>query len=298
VKTARQKIAAFYVAVFGVTHLLAAVYRLHGGSWNSLDSFIVANVVMLIPGLTAIVFVRWVFREPLKEALGLRLRPNRWWLVAWLLAPSLMLLTLGVSLLQPGTSFDPTMSGLGERLGFSAVDAARLRGQVGFLGLPPLAAFVAQGLVVGPTLGLIGALGEELAWRGLLYHELISFGFWRCTAVTGLLWALWHVPLTLQGYGYPHHPVLGTAVAILYIMLFAPLLTFLRQRAGSVLAPAILHGTADGTVLLTLALVRGGGDLSSGWGSLSCVAILLAFDALLAWMARSSTAPAPTPARR
>ena len=115
--------------------------------------------------------------------------------------------------------------------------------------------------------------------------------------MTGLLWALWHVPLTLQGYGYPHHPVLGTAVAILYIMLFAPLLTFLRQRAGSVLAPAILHGTADGTVLLTLALVRGGGDLSSGWGSLSCVAVLLAFDALLAWMARPSTAPAPTPAR-
>ena len=135
-KSARQKIAAFYVAVFGVTHLLAALYRLHGGSWNSLDSFIVANVAMLIPGLTAIVFVRWMFHQPLKEVLGLRLRPNRWWLVAWLLAPALMLLTLGVSLLQPGTSFDPTMSGLGERLGFSAVDAARLRGQVGFLGSP------------------------------------------------------------------------------------------------------------------------------------------------------------------
>jgi len=282
VRTRARRIAAFTVATFVVTHLVTTTYRLQGGSWTSLDTFLVANGIMLIPGLTAIVFVRWIFREPVRETLGLRGRPNGWWLAAWLLPPLLMLATLGVSLLMPGTSFDPTMSGLADRLGFSATDAARLRGQIGFLGLPPLAAFVVQGLVVGPTLGLLGGLGEEIAWRGLLYRELISSGFWRCTLVTGLLWALWHVPLTLQGYGYPHHPVLGTGVAVVYIVLFAPLLTFLRLRAGSVFAPAILHATADGTVLLTLALVRGGGELTTGWGSVSCIAVLLAVDGLIA----------------
>jgi membrane protease YdiL (CAAX protease family) len=282
VRSPGRRIAAFTVATFVVTHLLTTVYRLRGGSWTSLDTFVVANGIMLIPGLTAIVFVRWIFREPLGETLGLRGRPNRWWLVAWLLPPALMLATLGVSLLVPGTAFDPTMSGLADRLGFSAADGARLRGQIGFLALPPLAAFVVQGLVIGPTLGLLGGLGEELAWRGLLFRELIGSGFWRCTLVSGLIWALWHVPLTLQGYGYPHHPVLGTAVAVVYIVLFAPLLTFVRLRAGSVFAPAILHATADGTVLLTLALVRGGGDLTTGWGSLSCIAVLLVVDALIA----------------
>jgi hypothetical protein len=34
-----------------------------------------------------------------------------------------------------------------------------------------------------------------------------------------------------------------------------PVLTALRMRTGAVLAPAILYGTADGTVLMTLALV-------------------------------------------
>ena len=288
-----RRISVFYVVTFVVTHLITTVYRLRGGSWNSLDTFVVANGIMLIPGLVALTFTRWILRAPVRQTLGLDLRPNRWWLAAWLLPPALMLLTLGVSLLVPDTSYDPTMSGLGERLGFSAADGARLRSQIGFLGLPPLAGFLAQGLIAGPTLGLIGGLGEEIAWRGLLHHELIPAGFWRCTAITGLLWALWHVPLTLQGYGYPHHPLLGTMVAIIYITLFAPLLTFIRLRARSVLAPAIMHGTADGTVLLTLALVRGGGELTTGWGSLSSIAVLAAVDVLIATVARPSASGGP-----
>ena len=277
-----RRILAFFIATFAVTHVLTTAYRLRGGTWNALDTFVVANGIMLIPGLTTIVFTRWIRHEPIRQTLGLLGRPNRWWLAAWLLPPALMLLTLGVSLLIPGTSYDPTMSGLSERLGFSAADGARLRSQIGFLGLPPLAGFLAQGLVLGPTLGLIGGLGEELGWRGLLYHDLIPLGFWRCALVSGLLWALWHVPLTLQGYGYPNHPLLGTVVAVGYIILFAPLLTFIRLRAGSVIAPAILHGTADATVLLTLALIRGGGELATGWGSLACIAVLAVINGIIA----------------
>jgi membrane protease YdiL (CAAX protease family) len=286
VQSRTRRIATFYVVTFVVTHLITTAYRLRGGSWNSLDTFVVANGIMLIPGLVALIFTRWILRAPVRKTLGLELRPNRWWLAAWLLPPVLMLLTLGASLLVPGTSYDPTMSGLVERLGFTAADGARLRSQIGFLGLPPLAGFLAQALIVGPTLGLVGGLGEELAWRGLLHHELMPAGFWRCTAITGVLWALWHVPLTLQGYGYPNHPLVGTLVAVVYILLFAPLLTFIRLRGRSVLAPAILHGTADGTVLLTLALVRGGGELTTGWGSLSSIGVLAIVDLLIATVAK------------
>ena len=282
-------LVTFYLTTFIATHVVTTAYSLRGGSWTSLNVFVVANGIMLIPGLTALVFTRWVLRQPLVPTLGLRLRPNRWWLVAWLLPPVLMLATLGTSLLVPGTSFDTTMGGLGARMGFSSRDAETLRAQAGFFGLPPLAGFLAQGLLLGPTLGLIGGLGEELAWRGLLHHAFIQRGFWRCALVTGVLWGLWHVPLTLQGYGYPAHPLAGTVVFLVYALLFAPLLTFVRLRAGSVIAPAILHGTADGTVLLTLALVRGGNDLTIGWGSLSCIAVLAVVNVVIA---RAVAAPA------
>jgi len=277
-----RRIAVFYGTTFALTHAVTTAYRLAGGSWHSLDTFLVANGIMLIPGLMALVFARWIFPEPRAATLGLSLRPNRWWLFAWLAPPVLMLLTLGVSLSFPGTAYDPTMSGLGARLGFSAADGARLGAQARALHLPPLAGFLVQGLVLGPTLGAIGGLGEELAWRGLLHRAFISRGFWRCTLATGSLWAAWHLPLTLQGYGYPQHPLLGTAVFVVYALAFAPLLTFVRVRARSVIAPAILHGTADTTVLLTLALVSGGGDLTTGWGTLSSIAVLAIVDAAIA----------------
>ena len=294
----RGRIALFYGAVFGVTHAVTTLYRLRGGSWHSLDTFVVANGIMLLPGLTAIAFARWLSPLPRRTTLGLRLRPNRWWLVAWLAPPALMLATLGISLLWPGTSFDPTMAGLGPRLGFSAADGARLAGSVRALPGPPLAGFLLQGLLLGPTVGLIGGLGEELAWRGLLYHHLSARGFWRCTLITGLLWALWHLPLTLQGYGYPQRPVLGTLVFILYVLAFAPVMTFLRLRGRSVLAPAIFHGTADMTVLLTLALVRGGGELTVGWASLSGVVVLALADlAIVAARPQCPAADAPETSR-
>jgi len=293
-----RRTAVFYAVVFGLTHAVTTVYRLRGGSWHSLDTFLVANGIMLIPGLTAVAMARWISPQPRRATLGLRLRPNRWWLWAWLAAPALMLLTLGISLLWPGTSFDPTMGGLGPRLGFSPADGARLAASVHAFPGPPLAGFLLQGLLLGPTAGLIGGLGEELAWRGLLYHRLISRGFWRCTAVTGLLWAAWHLPLTLQGYGYPQHPLLGTTVFIVYALAFAPLMTFVRVMGRSVLAPAILHGTADMTVLLTLALIRGGSDLTVGWGSLSGVAALAVAGAAIAlarpqWTAALGTSRSP-----
>jgi membrane protease YdiL (CAAX protease family) len=176
-------------------------------------------------------------------------------------------------------------------MGYSAVEATRLRSQTGWSGLPPVAAFVVQGLAFGPTLGLLGGLGEELAWRGFFFRHLISLGFWRCSLITGAFWGLWHVPLTLQGYGYPHHPAAGTVVMLIYVLLFSPVLTALRMRARSVLAPAIFHGTADGTVLMTLALVRGGDDLTTGWGSLACIAVLVIVNLVLAAVWRAGHLP-------
>jgi hypothetical protein len=42
-----------------------------------------------------------------------------------------------------------------------------------------------------------------------------------------------------------------------------------------------LHGTAAGTVLMTLALVRGGDDLTTGWGSLASIAVLVVVNLVL-----------------
>jgi hypothetical protein len=77
--TSSRQIGWFYAAVFVATHVITTVYRLRGGVWSSLDVFVLSNGIMLVPGLTALLFARWVFRQPVASALGLRVRPNRWW---------------------------------------------------------------------------------------------------------------------------------------------------------------------------------------------------------------------------
>ena len=228
---------------------------------------------MLIPGLVAVVLTRWVFREPLRASLGLFFSPNRWWLVAWLAPPLLMLATLGVSLLWPGTSFDPTMSGLGARMGFSPHDAEALRAQAGFLGLPPLAGFLAQGLLLGPTLLALGGLGEELAWRGWLHHELAPLGFGAAPSSRRRSGASGTSRSRCRGTATHTIPSWARSCSSRTSSSFRRC----SRSCGCAPAPSsprILHGTADGTVLLTLALVRGGGELTTGWGSLACVGVL------------------------
>jgi membrane protease YdiL (CAAX protease family) len=55
------------------------------------------------------------------------------------------------------------------------------RQQVIAIGIPPLAGMLLIGLALGPTLNAVGALGEEIGWRGFLYKELAPLGFWRCS---------------------------------------------------------------------------------------------------------------------
>jgi membrane protease YdiL (CAAX protease family) len=126
------------------------------------------------------------------EPFGLRFRPNGWFAFAWLFPLLLMLLVLGVSLLLPDARYAGDMSGLPPEMD-------SFRQQVLSLGVAPIIGTLSPGLLLGTTLNAVGGLGEEIGWRGFLYKELLPLGSWRCSLVTGTLWALWHVPLFFEG---------------------------------------------------------------------------------------------------
>jgi membrane protease YdiL (CAAX protease family) len=247
----------FYVCTFIVTHGLSVGYAVVGGSWSSPSAFAVANALMLVPGLVAIGLQRFVYREPVAERLGLRFRPTKWFVVAWLFPPAVMLAALGLSLLLPAATYAGDMGGLP-----SEMDAFKHR--VASFGVAPIIGMVALALVVGPTLNAIGGLGEEVGWRGFVYKELLPLGFWRCSLVTGVLWAAWHVPLFFEGYGDRQHPLASALGMLAFAILLAPLLHLLRQRSGSVVACSILHGTMSSSRLLSVAFVRDAGPWANG----------------------------------
>jgi membrane protease YdiL (CAAX protease family) len=186
------------------------------------------------------------------EALGLKFTPNIWWLWAWLAPLAIAAASVIVAVIVGGQHYADI--GAGVRM------AASAQGQ-DISEIPPalLSTPVIVGLAV--TLGaLINApiltFTEELGWRGYLHDLWRPAGFWRAALGTGFVWGLWHAPAILfYGLNYPANPELGVGLFIVFCMLLSPIMTLVRERAGSVWAAGLFHGAFNAVGGLTIAML-------------------------------------------
>lgn len=89
--------------------------------------------------------------------------------------------------------------------------------------------------------------GEEFGWRAYLTPKLEKLlPMPAVHLVSGILWGLWHAPLTVCGHNfgldYKGYPYLGILMMCLMCTILSPILTFLTKRTGSVIPAAIMHG--------------------------------------------------------
>jgi len=132
-----------------------------------------------------------------------------------------------------------------------------------------------QGLFAGITINAVAGFGEELGWRGFLQRELGYIGFWRSSAIIGVIWGVWHAPLIIQGHNYPQHPHYGAFMMIVFCFLYSPIFSYVRIKAKSVIAAAIMHGSLNATAGLAIMVIKGGNDLTTGVTGLAGFIILL-----------------------
>jgi membrane protease YdiL (CAAX protease family) len=141
------------------------------------------------------------------------------------------------------------------------------------------------------TLLVNGPLGEEPGWRGFALSRLQArFGVLPATISLGVLWALWHLPLSLSGPTTDQRPPLQFALSLVAMSF---LYSWLAARtSGSVLLAMLLHAstnTVAGFFFRTYGEVPGYGRL--WWcyvGAWSVVALVL----LGRGLARRRTTPA------
>lgn len=98
--------------------------------------------------------------------------------------------------------------------------------------------------VLGVVLGSLGAIGEEIGWRGFLVPELTNWlGFRRAALLSGIIWGLWHVPLILAGpYSQSGTPRWYQVTCfMLLIVPGAVAFAWLRMRSGSIWPTVVFH---------------------------------------------------------
>jgi membrane protease YdiL (CAAX protease family) len=277
----------FLFATFGLDAALALGFALLGGRYEGKAVLVLGVATMWTPLLVGAVLTRWGWKLPLRPVLALRVRPNRFYVAAWLLPVLVVALTVTLALALPGVTASLDMHGFAERLApmLDAAQRTALDRQLAEAPLPPWLLITAQALFAGLTVNALAALGEEAGWRGYLY-AVFEGSFWRASLVTGLVWGLWHTPLVLLGHNAITSSVgVNLALTVLWCVLVAPLFTWVRARSGSTVAAAILHGTLNALAGVPLLFLRGGSALAVGPLGLSwqlatalVVALVVAYD--------------------
>ncbi len=282
----------FLAVSFGFSWTVAEVYyRLLPASPTG--NMLTAMLFMYGPALGALAATRVGWRRPL-SSLG----------PLWRWSPALMLVLLlplgfamahvGVAAVVPGLSLNLDAASLASQIlqNVPAEHQALANEQLAKLGqwlpLVLLAQILVGGLIAGLTINALVAFGEELGWRGFLHQYFAGHSFWQRSMLIGVFWGIWHAPLILRGHNYPDHPVVGVAMMIVFCLLWSPLYELVRERTGSVIYPAIMHGTMNATAG-TMVFVTGS-DLLRGPTGVAGMLVLLLINVLLYWQRGNAVA--------
>lgn len=246
--------------------------------------FVLTAAYMFIPLLCSLALQLLVYKEPLKD-IGFSFKWTPWYFLA-LIPVVYAFITFGVSLLMPGVTYSPDMSGMIERFAKMMTEEQIKQGMEAFDAIKDYYLLIAAGQAVffGITINAVFAFGEEAGWRGFLLNSLKDKGFIKLSLITGLVWGIWHAPVVLQGHNYPDHRVAGVFMMILWCMLLSPLFTYVVIKTKSAVSAAFMHGVLNASPGITYAYIKGGNDLTSGYtGAAGMIALVIILAVLFAY---------------
>lgn len=108
-----------------------------------------------------------------------------------------------------------------------------------------------MGVVLAPFVNLINCFGEEWGWRGFLLPKLLKqFKVVPAILISGVIWGLWHAPLTVMGHnygvGYPGFPFTGIIAMCIFCTVMGTILSYVTIKTGSCIPAIMGHGTLNG----------------------------------------------------
>jgi len=100
--------------------------------------------------------------------------------------------------------------------------------------------------IISAVISSFAALGEEGGWRGYMMPKLIKlFGLKKALILGGIIWGLWHAPLTCCGHNfgtdYPGFPYVGIILMCIMCTAMGVMLTYITYKTQSVWPAAFMH---------------------------------------------------------
>lgn len=231
-----KRLFIYLTLSFGLTWIIYFAFILTGHKWDGtnprLESF--SALGMLMPVL-AHVLTRWITKEGFamtgKDSmmLGISLKNKKWvyFLFAMLIPWIYFEIWHALALIVSPEMFDPQY--------YKVIGIEK-----NLVWLMPL-----NGIVTGSVISF-AAFGEEGGWRGYMMPKLMKLvGVKKAVLIGGVIWGLWHAPLTCVGHNfgtdYPGFPYLGIVLMCIDCTLMGIMLTYITVKSGSIWPAAIMH---------------------------------------------------------
>lgn len=258
-----------YVAItFALTWLycLLVVYPIAGGeALNGIPSIatqLAVAAAMFCPAI-GVLLTRLVTKEGFKNTW---LRPHikgniKTYLLAWFGPAVLTFAGMGIYfLLFPG-NLDLSFSYFIAALEASGAPMETLPISIGMLMLIQCV----QAVFLAPVLNFVTCFGEEWGWRGYLLPKISKhFSTLPTLLITGIIWGLWHAPMTIIGHnyglGYWGFPFTGIAMMCVFCIVLGIFLSYITLKTGSCIPAVLAHGAVNGIAAIGMYFTFDGGN--------------------------------------
>ena len=261
----KKRLLIYLGLSFGMAWLIFFVFIFTGHTWtgSSPEMLSLVSLGMLAPAI-AHVITRKVTNEGFRLTgeksmmLGIDLKGKKW--IFFLLAMFLPVVysTLGDVIVW---LFCPEAFGEAEVSSFVVI-------------IYPLISIV-SGVVLS-----FAAFGEEFGWRGYMMPKLIELvGMPKALIIGGIIWGLWHAPLTCVGHNfgmdYPGFPYLGIILMCLFCTALGTVLMYVTIKTNSIWPAAFMHAVNNSSPSAMLLFTRQDVEVPMWINTLSNIPLIL-----------------------
>ena len=270
-ETKRQDLKRVIVYIV-ITFLLTWVYSLlivypiaNGEALNGVPSLatqLTVAAAMFFPAI-GVLLTRLVTREGFKDAwLRPHIRGNvKTYLLAWFGPGILTFAGMGIYFLLVPGSFDPSCGYMRQTMEAAGVPYEAQAVPMNLLMLIQ----IVQALFLAPVLNFVTCFGEEWGWRGYLLPKVSKhFSTVPTLLITGIIWGLWHAPLTIIGHnyglGYWGFPFTGIAMMCFFCTVLGVFLSYTTLKTSSCIPAILAHGAINGIAAIGIYFTYDGGN--------------------------------------